>query len=111
MSSVAITHVWDDTDALAVSPSRRCPICGAKYPEEFVVCPKDATVLQAESSNDDPLIGEVLAGSFRVIELLSSGGMGRVYEAQHVRLPKRFAVKVMHDSLSQNEEAVRRVGD
>jgi serine/threonine-protein kinase len=108
MSSAAITHVWDDTNTVAPPSSRRCPVCGASYPGEFVVCPKDATVLQAGSSEDDPLIGEVLAGSFRVMELLGSGGMGRVYAADHVRLPKRFAVKVLHETMSQHQEAAAR---
>jgi tRNA A-37 threonylcarbamoyl transferase component Bud32 len=108
MASVAITRVSDDTKTVAESPSRRCPVCGASYPGEFVVCPKDATVLETGSSDDDPLIGEVLAGSFRVTKLLSSGGMGRVYEAEHVRLPRRFAVKVMHEALSKHREVMER---
>jgi serine/threonine protein kinase len=108
MPSVAIKRVLDDTKTVAASPSRRCPVCGASYPSEFVACPKDATILETGSSDDDPLIGEVLAGSFRVTKVLSSGGMGRVYEAEHVRLPRRFAVKVMHDTLSKHREAAER---
>ena len=108
MPSVAITRVWDDTKTVAESPSRRCPVCGANYPGEFVVCPKDATVLETGSSDDDPLIGEVLAGSFCVTKILSAGGMGRVYEAEHVRLPRRFAVKVVHETLSKNREVTER---
>src|SRR5262245_12463445 len=88
---------------------RRCSTCGAQYPPDFLVCPKDATSLeQIDGGDDDPLLGEVLAGSFCVTRLLGEGGMGRVYEAEHVRLPRRFAVKVMHESLSTRPEAVAR---
>jgi serine/threonine-protein kinase len=34
--------------------------------------------------------------------------MGRVYAAEHVRLPRRFAVKMMHDQLASNSQAVAR---
>ena len=94
--------------------SSRCepdgaPCAAPKYPADFLVCPKDATSLDpAEGANDDPLVGEVLAGTFRILELLGEGGMGRVYEAEHVRLPRRFAVKVMHESLVVLTEAMAR---
>ena len=104
--------------ALQVEPRRgsavsadalRCPTCGAHYPRDFLVCPKDATSLEQPAGADaDPLIGEVLAGSYKILELLGSGGMGRVYVAQHLRIPRRFAVKIMHDQLAQNAEAVAR---
>lgn len=89
--------------------ARRCPTCGAHYPSDFLVCPKDATSLEESAgAGADPLIGEVLAGSFKIVELLGSGGMGRVYVAQHLRIPRRYAVKIMHDQLAQNAEAVAR---
>src|SRR5262245_32309522 len=102
-----------DTRLERGSPSRnqmrRCSTCGVQYPPDFLVCPKDATSLErVEQGDEDPLLGEVLAGSFCVTRLLGEGGMGRVYEAEHVRLPRRFAVKVMHESLSSNPEAVAR---
>jgi serine/threonine-protein kinase len=88
---------------------RRCPTCGAHYPRDFLVCPKDATALEQPANPDeDPLIGEVLAGSFMITGLLGAGGMGRVYEAEHVRLPRRFAVKVMHDQLASSTQAMAR---
>ncbi|MCK6491750.1 MAG: serine/threonine protein kinase, partial [Planctomycetes bacterium] len=34
--------------------------------------------------------------------------MGRVYVAQHLRIPRRFAVKIMHDQLAAHAEAVAR---
>jgi serine/threonine-protein kinase len=109
MAAAATTRFWDDRRPALVSPSRRCSVCGVKYPAEFVVCPKDATPLDAAgSSEDDPLIGEVLAGTFCVTEPLGAGGMGMVYAAEHVRLPRRFAVKVMHETLSHYPEAMDR---
>jgi serine/threonine-protein kinase len=37
----------------------------------------------------------LLNGTYRLERILAEGGMGVVYEAQHLRLPRRFAVKVM----------------
>jgi serine/threonine-protein kinase len=39
-------------------------------------------------------IGETFAG-FTIVRLLGSGGMGEVYLAQHPRLPRRDALKLM----------------
>ena len=105
----AATRVDWSGGSTASEPRRRCPTCGAQYPLDFLVCPKDATSLeQPEDPDADPLIGEVLAGSYKVTRPLGEGGMGRVYEAQHLRVPRRFAVKVMHERLASNAEAVTR---
>jgi serine/threonine protein kinase len=47
--------------------------------------------------------GETFAG-FRIIRLLGSGGMGEVYLAQHPRLPRRDALKVLPAEMSTNGE-------
>jgi hypothetical protein len=47
--------------------------------------------------------GEVFAG-YTIIRRLGSGGMGQVYLAQHPRLPRRDALKVLPSELTANDE-------
>src|SRR6201993_1244534 len=47
--------------------------------------------------------GQTFAG-YRVISLLGSGGMGEVYLAQHPRLPKRDALKLLPHDWSADPE-------
>jgi serine/threonine-protein kinase len=54
------------------------------------------------------LLGAVLEGAYRIERLLGEGGMGAVYEATHLRLGKRMAVKVMARELAANSEALAR---
>lgn len=86
---------------------QRCPTCGQDFPPSYRVCPRDATPLGV-ASDADPLIGAVLAGTYRLTRTIGRGGMGRLYEAEHARLDRRFAVKVLHESHADKPEAVRR---
>src|SRR5438128_634152 len=47
-------------------------------------------------------------GSYRLLGKLGEGGVGVVYEAQHVRLSRRAAVKVLRREYTQNPDMVRR---
>ena len=53
------------------------------------------------------MIGEVI-GNYRVLSKLGQGGMGEVYLAEHRRIPRRVAVKVLLKDLSVNQELVER---
>jgi serine/threonine-protein kinase len=50
-------------------------------------------------SADSTLIGTVVS-SYRVEELLGSGGMGQVYRGTHVHLRRAVAIKVLHGELA-----------
>ncbi len=39
--------------------------------------------------------GTVIGGTYRILRRIGGGGMGEVYEAAHLELPRRFAVKVL----------------
>ena len=56
----------------------------------------------------DPLIGEILAGKYRVEERLSVGGMGAVYRGTHILMDKKVAIKVLRPSLAADERIVAR---
>jgi serine/threonine protein kinase len=47
--------------------------------------------------------GQTFAG-YRILRLLGSGGMGEVYLAQHPRLPKKVALKVLSAEVSANAD-------
>lgn len=51
--------------------------------------------------------GEVL-GSYRIISKLGQGGMGAVYLAEHEKIGRKAAVKVLLPELSQKQEIVTR---
>ena len=47
--------------------------------------------------------GEVFAG-YTIVRRLGAGGMGQVYLAQHPRLPRRDALKILPGELTANDE-------
>ena len=44
-------------------------------------------------------------GRYQIVRLIGEGGMGAVYEAVHLGLKKRFAIKALLPSVAQSEEA------
>jgi serine/threonine-protein kinase len=60
------------------------------------------------AAEGDALIGTVLAGRYRIEQLLGSGGMGAVYRAEHVHMRKAVAVKVLHKEMTAFPEVVAR---
>ncbi len=54
--------------------------------------------------------GELVPGTrYRVTRLIGAGGMGRVYEVEHVELGKRFVLKALQRELSRREDLVARL--
>ncbi|MDD5309900.1 MAG: protein kinase [Deltaproteobacteria bacterium] len=53
-------------------------------------------------------IGRIFERKYRVTRLLGEGGMGSVYEAEHVFLTRKIAIKVMNPEFMDNREAVVR---
>ncbi len=87
---------------------RSCPSCGALYPADYAVCPRDATPLARGDAPADPLIGTILGDTYEVQRRLGEGGMGRVYEARHVRLGRHYAIKIMHQMFAADRDALAR---
>ena len=71
------------------------------------MCPADGAVLK-HKGNEDRLIGQVLAGKYRIDDKIDEGGMGCVYRATHVLMEKVVAVKVLHPALAADDKIVAR---
>src|SRR5207248_3232547 len=86
-----------------------CPACNSRYDEGGAFCARDGTPLVRDpQANKEDLVGQILADRYRVVRLVGEGGMGQVYEAQHVNINKRFAVKLLRPEIVSNAEAVQR---
>jgi len=86
-----------------------CAQCGAVYEESTSVCAECGISLpsSADASSRAIDIGTVF-GSYRLIRQIGAGGMGRVYVAEHTRLGRLFALKMLRSEYSGNVEAVKR---
>jgi serine/threonine-protein kinase len=86
---------------------RYCSRCKTSYADERF-CPIDGGVIVEAREAGDPLIGQTLAGRYLMMRAIGQGGMGAVYEAEHVGLGKRVAVKILLDSYTDDREVLAR---
>jgi hypothetical protein len=64
---------------------------------------------EVADTGEDHLLGTLVGDAFRIERLVGEGGMARVYEARHLRLPtKSFAIKVLSAAYSHQPDVVAR---
>jgi Protein kinase domain len=90
-----------------VAVTKVCPQCGGEYETSDRFCPKDGSPLRPKSGGD-PLVGRVIADRYLILARLGEGGMGRVYLAEHVKMNRQCAIKVMNPSLVSDSESSQR---
>jgi protein kinase-like protein len=86
---------------------KACPVCGTEYSDGVKFCPNDGQTLRATAPASD-LVGQVVADRYHVTRKLGEGGMGQVYLAEHVKMGRRSAIKVMNPAMVHDPDAVAR---
>ncbi len=56
----------------------------------------------------DPYVGRDIAGQFRILEKIGSGGMGAVYKAEQPEMRRFVAVKILHPRYLSRSDLVSR---
>jgi len=90
-----------------LSALKICPQCGREYEMDQRFCANDGSTLRAQNSAGD-LVGETIADRYYVLKKLGEGGMGQVYLAEHVRMGRKSAVKVMNPGMVNDADAISR---
>jgi len=91
-----------------------CPSCGrAADPAAGALnfCPGCGTDLRGAAGADaasSAFLDKVIADRYRLIALLGEGGMGTVYKAEHIRMGKALALKILRGDFAKEEGAVDR---
>lgn len=55
-----------------------------------------------------PAVGDVIAGKYRIVRRIGAGGMGVVYEAIHLRLRQRLAIKMLRPDVAAEDLVLAR---
>lgn len=89
--------------------SIHCPHCAADCSPEHQYCPACGFPIGTMgSATDDKFVGRTLPGGHHILDLISVGGMGRVYRAEQSVLGRTVAVKIIHPHLLADENAAVR---
>src|SRR5262245_53387703 len=85
-----------------------CPQCGTTCDQGDGTCAACSAQLTTPSDMSSAVRVDAVFGSYRLIKQIGEGGMGRVFVAEHLRLGRRVALKMLRSEFAGNTEAVKR---
>jgi serine/threonine-protein kinase len=74
-----------------------CPACGA-----------DLRATVAAEAGSVGFVDRVIADRYRLLALIGEGGMGAVYKAEHIRMGKALALKILRGDFARSASAAQR---
>ena len=90
---------------------RSCTTCDQRFSGDATFCPFDGTKLEGggtqmelQRPGDAFAPGAVVGGNYRIDRILGEGGMGVVFAVTHLKLGKKFALKLLKRELARDPE-------
>ena len=84
-----------------------CPMCGKQF-TDAVYCPSDGVRL-VPAHDGAERIGNTIGDRYRIVRKIGQGGSGEVFEAEHVYIHKRVALKLLRSQLPSRAESIQRL--
>lgn len=72
------------------------------------VCDLDGATLRQAGPKQDPFVGRMIKGRYRVLRKLGEGGMGAVYLAEQISIGRKVALKLLHGNYASDDEFIGR---
>lgn len=88
-----------------------CSQCQTPLPDDARFCPRCGTATTpppSEASPRDPLLGTTIGERYKIIERIGEGASGSIYRAEHQKLGRKVAIKILHHQLSRDLQAIER---
>jgi serine/threonine-protein kinase len=88
----------------------KCEACEHENMDGARFCAKCGALLPTEHQGEDPMLGQLIGGRYRVTGVLGEGGMGIVYvgEQQMGSTVRKVAIKTLHQHLSKDTSVLAR---
>jgi len=83
------------------------PAAGAQWQRDV---PDSVQPPEETSPSVARFMNKLVEGKYRIEKLIGKGGMGAVYQAEHVKLGKKVAIKVLLEGHRAGSDAARRFG-
>jgi serine/threonine protein kinase len=83
-----------------------CLTCNFQTAGDQDVCPRDGSSMV--TVGDDPLLGVVVEGRYKIESVIGQGSAGTVYKAIQELIGREVAIKVLHDYLVSDQEFIKR---
>jgi len=83
-----------------------CLVCNFQTAEDQDICPRDGSSMV--TVGDDPLLGMVVEGRYKIQSVIGQGSAGTVYKAVQELIGREVAIKVLHDYLVSDDEFIKR---
>ncbi len=101
-----------------MDPVKVCPLCNRVFGSGVDICEHDGQRLIAVRRNDTtggtavvewdgPLAGDIV-GNYRLESMVAEGGMGRIFQATHLTLGRRVAIKFLLPEHAARADLVQR---